>query len=120
MDNKFITFFVLVSILFFAASYARADQYSSIVYTPIYTIDPAISIENPKNYTGVASAIAMGQINFDWSTQKKQVSIGYGNFSGQDAVSIGFGKRFDKTLINISVGREGNKSSYGAGFGFRF
>jgi len=30
--NKFITFFCICAVLFFAASYARADQYSSIVY----------------------------------------------------------------------------------------
>jgi len=119
--NKFIKFYVLFAILSFAASYARADSYHGISYEENYTYDAPTHIENSKNYThGASLAIAMSQINFDWSTQKNQVSVGVGSFDNQDAISFGFGKRFGGVLINGSIGKEGSKSGYGVGFGLRF
>jgi len=116
-NNKFITFFVLVSILFFTASYARADSYHGII---IEQLPVETTIINNQTANGAALAIAMGQINFDWSTQKNQASIGAGSFDNQDAISFGFGKRFGDILINGSIGRESNKTGYGVGLGFRF
>lgn len=112
--SKFITFFCIFSVLFFAASYARADSYHGIVYETAST-EPAII--NTETANGVALGIAMSQLGFDWSTKAVQAGIGLGSFDGQDAISLGIGKRVDRLLINGSIGREGNK--YGYGFGLR-
>jgi len=117
-NNKFICFFILSSILFFAASYARADSYRGIIYeSPETTISPII---NNETANGAALAIAMSQLSFDWSTKTTQAGIGLGSFDSQDAISFGLGKRVDRLLINGSVGREGNKYGYGLGINFHF
>jgi len=117
-NAKFMTFFVLFAVLFFPTLIARADSYHGIIYeSPEITISPTI---NNETANGAALAIAMSQMNFDWSTQKNQASFGVGSFDSQDAISFGFGKRFGNVLINGSIGKEGNKSGYGVGFGLRF
>ena len=103
--NKFITFFCIVSILFFVTLHARADQ-TSIVYEENYTYPQTTSIENTNTYIGVASAIATAQHNFDYGTHDWQGSVGIGAYKDDTAVSFGLAKRFEKTLINISVGKD--------------
>jgi len=117
-NNKLITLYVLFSVLFFAASYARADQYSSIVYeqSPV----SSGTIINNETANGAALAIAMSQLSFDWSTKNLQAGVGLGSFDSQDAISFGLGKRVDRLLINGSVGREGNNYGYGLGINWHF
>jgi len=121
-NNKLITLYVLFSALFFATLHARADQYRSIVYTPIYTVDPITSIENTKTYTndGVASAIAASQHSFYWGTKSWQGSIGVGAFDNDTAFSFGLAKRFNKTLINSSISNEDGKIGGGIGINWLF
>jgi len=116
-ESGLIIFFCAV--LSFAASYARADQYSSIVYTPIYTIEPATSIENPKNYTGVASAISAAQCHFDGGSFDLQLCGAVGYSDNQEAFTFGIGKKYKDFLINGTVSIEDNKARYGVGLNWK-
>lgn len=108
---RFITFFVLFAIGYFAIlSNAYSHDHH---YVPRETI---INVDS----RGAALATATAQLNFDWSTVKSQGGIGVGNFDNQSAVSFGAAKRVGDVLVNGSIGFEGNKVGYGAGINWRF
>jgi len=120
-NNKFISFFVLFAILFFAASYAREDQYSSIVYeisnVPLETTTITTLTGQSE---GVSSAIAAAQHQFYYGTKAWQGSFAAGAFDNDTAFSFGLAKRFQKTLINGSVSVENGKTGYGAALNWQF
>jgi len=116
-NNKVIALFVLFSVLFFAN--ARADQ-NNIVYEHNYRNSTETYIENPKNYTGVASAISAAQCHFDFATDVLQGCASVAGHNGGSAVSFGLGKRFGRTLINGACSIEGEYRSCGGGVNWRF
>ncbi len=75
---------------------------------------------NYANIKGVASAIALGQHNFDWSTKSWQGSASVGAYDSTTAFSFGLAKRFNKTLISGSVSEENGKIGGGASVRFQF
>lgn len=116
-NNKFICFFVLFAILFFAASIARADNiHHSIVYEENYTYPAASSIENAKNYTyaGTALAIASGQHHYK-ATTSLQWSVGAGYVDDNSAVSFGLGLQSGKVFISGNFSSDGSTSAVGFG-----
>jgi YadA-like membrane anchor domain len=114
-NSKFIIFF---AILFFAANIAYSRDYHHGIIIEQSPVEAAII--NNETASGVALAIAMSQLSFDWSTRAYQAGIGLGSFNGADAISLGLGKRVDRMLINGSIGREGDKYGYGMGISFHF
>lgn len=69
---------------------------------------------------GIATAIAIGQHQFDASTFAWQGSISTGSYDDSSAFSFALAKRFKATLISGSVANEGGKIGYGASLGFKF
>jgi len=114
-NNKFIIFFIVFAILFFAAGMARADKYENVVIENT-TVETTISTEAK----GVASAIAASQHTFYYGTKAWQASVATGSFDSNTAFSFGLAKRFKKTLINGSISIEGGKAGYGAAINWHF
>jgi len=116
--NKFITFFCVCAVLFFAASYARADSYHGIIYeqAPITTSTQTIE----KSSTGTASAIAASQHNYYWGKSDLQGSAAIGIFDDKTAFSFGLAKKYKKTLINSSISNEEGKIGGGVGINWIF
>lgn len=116
-NNKLITFFVAFATVFFIS---LSTAYSHEWHGEETIIKTESTIINTETANGVALAIAMSQLSFDWSTKAYQAGVGLGSFNGDDAISLGIGKRVDRLLINGSIGREGNKYGYGLGISFHF
>lgn len=132
-----ITAFVMLCL--FQCSKAHADKYENhydvpdIYYvtevtevTEVYEVSEystdAYTTEVTQNETadGVAAAIAVSQLNFDYDTPAFQLSAGLGNFEDNTAWAIGGAQRVGKLLINGSVTSESNKTGYGVGATMRF
>jgi len=114
--SKFITFFCIFAVLFFAASYARADSYHGIVYEQTPTSTQIME----KSSTGVPSAIAAAQHNYYWGKSDLQGSVGMGVFDNKAAFSFGLAKKYKKTLINGSISNEEGKIGGGVGINWIF
>jgi len=113
--------FVLFAILFFAASYARADQYRSIVYEISNVPRETTTITTLTGQSeGISSAMAASQHQFYYGTKAWQGSIAAGAFDNSTAFSFGLAKRFQKTLINGSISVENGKTGYGAALNWQF
>ena len=69
--------------------------------------------------TGVASAIAAGQCQFDW-THSWQGCAALGAFDGNGAAAFGLGKRYDETLFNGTVSIEEGELGVGASVNWKF
>lgn len=107
---KFITFFCAVAALYFislSGVYAHDYHYS----------EPT---KQPTKLGGIATAIAIGQHQFDASTFAWQGSVATGSYDDYTAFSFGLAKRFKATLISGSVANEGGKLGYGMALGFKF
>ena len=68
---------------------------------------------------GVASAIAAGQCQFDW-THSWQGCAAFGTFDGNDAAAFGIGKRYDEILFNGTVSIEEGELGIGASANWKF
>ena len=69
---------------------------------------------------GVAMAIALGQHQFDWGTDRLQGSISAGNFDDETAGSFALAKRIDGLLLNGSVGHTSGETAVGVAAGWRW
>ena len=69
---------------------------------------------------GVALAIALGQHQFDWSTDKWQGSASAGHYDDESAGSVALGKRFNGFLFTGSAGRVHGENAYGVATGWRW
>lgn len=77
-------------------------------------------INNTIDNSGIASAIATAQHNFDYGTHSWQGSVGIGAFDTKTAFSFGLAKRFNKTLINGNITQEEGKFGGGIGINWHF
>ena len=68
---------------------------------------------------GVASAIAAGQCQFDW-THSWQGCAAFGTFDGNDAAAFGIGKRYDEILFNGTISIEEGELGIGASANWKF
>ena len=101
--------FILTWLFFIFASSVSAHDYN------------VTNINNVYNYQkGTAAAIAMSQLDFDWSTYGVQAGVGIGNYDGKSGLAIGASKRMGSILLKASAGLEDNKQSLGFGLMVRF
>ena len=68
---------------------------------------------------GVASAIAAGQCQFDW-THSWQGCAAFGTFDSNSAAAFGLGKRYDEILFNGTVSIEEGELGIGASANWKF
>jgi len=68
---------------------------------------------------GVASAIAVGQCQFDW-THSWQGCAAVGSYDGSGAAAFGLGKRYDDVLLNGAVSIEEGELGIGASVNWKF
>ena len=69
--------------------------------------------------TGVASAIAAGQCQFDW-THSWQGCAALGAYDGNSAAAFGLGKRYSGVLFNGTVSVEEGELGVGASVNWKF
>lgn len=60
------------------------------------SINSIPEVNNSKLYTGMASAIALANIDFSSSTSHWQIGIGAGTYEGRQAMAFGVGKLVTK------------------------
>lgn len=72
-----------------------------------------------SDHEGVASAIAAGQCQFDW-THDMQGCLAGGTYDGNDAVSFQLGQRYKKVLINGGINYESGEYSAGIAVNWKF
>jgi len=68
---------------------------------------------------GVASAIAAGQCQFDW-THSWQGCAAVGTYDGNGAAAFGIGKRYNEVLFNGTVSIEEGEIGLGGSVNWKF
>lgn len=94
---------------------------SGIAFADYEYYDPPVvtTIIQTTDQTGVASAIAAGQCQFDW-THSWQGCAALGMFDGNSAAAFGLGKRYDEFLFNGTVSIEEGEIGVGASINWKF
>ncbi len=130
-----IAFTAVIMLCLFQCSVANADSWRQPPVTNIYLTEEITEVYEVSEYStdtystevtenetadGVAAAIAVGQLNFDYDTPAFQLSAGLGNFEDNTAWALGGAQRVGRLLINGSVTSESNKTGYGVGATMRF
>ena len=111
----------LLLIILLTATNVMADPHSRTYITEVTEVTNVTEVTTTEEQAaGVALAIALGQHQFDWGTDRLQGSISGGSYDDENAGSVAFGKRLKNTLVNISVGRVHGENAYGAAAGWRF
>ena len=87
------------------------------VVTTTTTTTPTLNV-NPDN-AGVASAIASGNCQFDW-TYSYQGCAAVGSYDGNGAAAFGLGKRYKEVLFNGTVSIEEGELGVGAAVNWKF
>lgn len=106
--------FLLILLLAFAGlAFADRSYDPPVVTTTTTTL--ITSVENE----GVASAIAAGQCQFDW-TYSWQGCAAVGSYDGNSAAAFGLGKRYKKVLFNGTVSLEEGEVGVGASVNWKF
>jgi len=117
-NNKFITIFVLFSILFITSNIARADKYHHSEPIIETIINETIVNNAYTSKEGIALSLGFAAIDCNMSSDKWHGGVAAGFYSGETAPVIGICKRFGETLIKGSVGVE--KGNYGGNIGIMF
>ena len=86
---------------------------------PVVTTINTTTLVTSTDTTGVASAIAAGQCQFDW-THSWQGCAALGNFDSNSAAAFGLGKRYNKVLFNGTVSLEEGEVGVGASVNWKF
>ena len=62
-------------------------------------------------------AIAMGQIDFYWSTTALQIGVGMGNYSGSNSAALGIAQKPCEScpLLRMTAGQSENHTAIGLG-----
>lgn len=110
----------LFIILIFVSSSAFADKYYD--QPDIINITEVTEVTNivRSDTEGVASAIAAGQCQFDW-TYSWQGCAAVGTYDGNGAAAFGIGKRYNSVLFNGTVSiEEGGELGAGASVNWKF
>jgi len=79
--------------------------------------DGSNGIDSSDFNTGVASLIALSNIDFSSSTQQWQVGIAAGTFDGEQAIAFGAGKLLPKYDMLFKVSGTAASSELGLGVG---
>lgn len=107
---------LLITLLFISGSVFADESYPPPpVVTTTTTTTTVISSDNE----GVASAIAAGQCQFDW-THSWQGCVAVGSFDSNSAAAFGLGKRYDEILFNGTVSLESGELGIGASANWKF
>ena len=79
------------------------------------SIQPSGSISIQGDPTSLA--IAMGQIDFYWSTTALQVGVGMGNYSGSNSAALGIAQKPCEScpLLRMTAGQFENHTAVGLG-----
>jgi len=80
-------------------------------------LDGANGIHKSNLNTGVASVIAVSQIDFSSSTNQWQIGVGFGTYDGEQAVAFGAGKLVTKYDMLFKVSGTAANSELGLGVG---
>jgi hypothetical protein len=115
---KFIHFYVLSAILFFAFNMAWADEKKHKSTTKITNVTEVTTINNYST-KGIASAISAAQCHFDGGSFDLQLCGAVGYSDNQEAFTFGIGKKYKDFLINGTVSVEDNKARYGVGLNWK-
>ncbi len=107
----------LFIILIFISSSAFADR----LYPPPPDIINITEVTNiiQSDTEGIASAIAAGQCQFDW-THSLQACAAFGTYDSNQAVVFGMAQRADNVLFNATVGVESGEVSLGIAANWKF
>ena len=113
MNNKFIKFFCVCAVIFFAMVALRAEERHKTVRI----------VENTTNIyqsNGTALSDAFSQIDCNFSSKKWHGGIGLGFNEDYTAPAVGICKRFQSVLIKGTLGKEHGKNRGGIGVIFQF
>ena len=112
---KFLTYFLL----FFAVVAFAAEARKGGHHHDVTNVTEVTNITN-ENSTGVASALALGQCQFDY-TYSIQGCSGLGFHDGNSAISFGMAKRVDEVLLSGGLAYEdGGDISGAVGISWKF
>lgn len=81
-------------------------------------LDGSNGVAKSNLNTGIASAIALSNIDFSSSTQQWQIGIAAGTYDGEQAVAFGAGKLVSKYDMLFKVSGTAANSELGLGVGF--
>ncbi len=117
---------LLILLLAFAGS-AFADKKHHDHHSEVINITEVTEVTNITEVThivqsdteGVASAIAAGQCQFDW-THSWQGCAAVGSYDGNSAAAFGLGKRYNEVLLNGTVSIEDGEIGVGASVNWKF
>jgi hypothetical protein len=124
---KFLTYFLLFfAVVAFAASakgkHPRHHDHNPPDVTEVTEVTEVTNVYTTvtKEATGVASALALGQCQYDY-THSLQGCVGFGSNSGTQAIAFGLAKRTDEVLISggLALEESGNVSG-AAALSFKF
>ena len=104
---------ITISLLIYSISIFASESYPPPVVTTTTTLITS------SEAAGVASAIAAGQCQFDW-THSWQGCAAFGTFDGNGAAAFGLGKRYDEILFNGTVSIEEGELGIGASANWKF
>ena len=124
-DTGEITLKTLLTIMLVAlTTSAWADKPKHYLTAPRPYVTENTNVTEVTSITteaaGVAMAIASGQHQFSWSTDKWQSSVSAGSWDDETAGSVAMGKRFKGFLFNGSAGRIHGENAYGVAAGWRW
>lgn len=115
----FVVLVILLDWMVFSQAYATGGTPPPPPPPVVTTTSTETVLITEYKSEGVASAIAAGQCQFDW-THSWQGCAAVGFYDDNSAAAFGLGKRYDEILFNGTVSIEEGELGVGASMNWKF